>query len=119
MNHWIFAGLQKNKPKKSRGLLITESDFKKMNSIIEICRKAFGYHKKFKDRNRLAVDVKKAIVYFSCKYTRLTLKQIMPYVNLINHSSIIHLRDSISDLIETDKTYKSKIEQIENSILEL
>ena len=118
MNHWIFAGLQKNKPKKSRGLLITESDFKKMNSIIEICRESFSYHKKFKDRNRLAVDVKKAIVYFSCKNTRLTLKQIMPFVNLTNHSSIIHLRESITDLIETDKYYKNKIEEIEKLILQ-
>ena len=118
MNHWIFAGLQKNKPKKSRGLLITESDFNKMNSIIEICRESFSYHKKFKDRNRLAVDVKKAIVYFSCKNTRLTLKQIMPFVNLTNHSSIIHLRESITDLIETDKYYKNKIEEIEKLILQ-
>ncbi len=119
MNHWIFAGLQKNKRKKRKCLLMNENDLQKMNSIIEICRESFSYHKKFKDRNRLAVDVKKAIVYFSCKNTRLTLKQIMPFVNLTNHSSIIHLRDSISDLIETDKSYKCKIQEIEKLILEL
>lgn len=100
MNHWIFAGLDKNRIINAQ-------------SIVLAARNVFDFHGEFyKNRIRLCADTKKAIVYFMKKYTRLTLDEIGTHIGITDHSSVIYLSGAAHDLIEVDSVFKNKIEQI-------
>lgn len=70
-----------------------------------------------KDRSRLREKVitRQICMYLLVKLTRLSLSQI-GYLFNKDHSTVLHAKKTIQDLIDTDKEMKNKVDDIELNI---
>ena len=108
MNSYIFPGI-------SYGIRKMPHEEQKKAVIEAVCA---AYDVEFatidtNSRKREIKDVRQVIMYIMAKYTSVTLMDIgKMFKDKFHHSTVIHNRDFISDMIETEDSTKKKVETI-------
>jgi chromosomal replication initiator protein DnaA len=69
-----------------------------------------------KTRKREIVQARQIAMYFSKSYTKASLSSIGSMIGGKDHATVLHACKTISNLIETDKSFKSQIDEIEKKI---
>lgn len=69
-----------------------------------------------KTRKREVVECRQVICYLCRIYTSSSLRSIGLYVGGKDHTTVIHSRDNIKDLIDTNNPVKDKIDTITKSL---
>ena len=64
-------------------------------------------------RKREIVQARQVTMYFIKKHTELSLSQIGAQVGGRNHATVVHACNTVKDLLEVDKGFRSDLEQIE------
>ncbi len=64
-------------------------------------------------RKREIVQARQVTMYFIKKHTELSLSQIGVHVGNRNHATVLHACNTIKDLTDVDKSFRSDIEEIE------
>lgn len=64
-------------------------------------------------RKREIVQARQVTMYFIKKYTELSLAQIGVHVGNRNHATVLHACNTVRDLSEVDKGFRSDIQEIE------
>ena len=67
-------------------------------------------------RKREIVQARQIAMYFAKKYTKDSLTSIGNVIGKRNHATVLHACKTVQDLIETDKTFRHTIEEIENQL---
>lgn len=67
-------------------------------------------------RVRESVVPRQMCMYFLSKYTTQSLKRIGQHFGNRDHSTVIHAKDAISDMIDTDRSFKTKFDIIDQSL---
>lgn len=107
MNHWIAPGLRSHelaeatKDRESR-IFETVCDIFKVTA-----EEMFG-----KCRKRNLVEPRQIIMYLLYNKTARNLKSIGRLMNR-DHATVIYAKNTVKDLIDTDKLYKAQIEYLE------
>lgn len=68
-----------------------------------------------KSRSREIVEVRHIAMYLVCWHTTLSLKAIGKIFNR-DHSSVIHARDTVSDLLDTSAEFRYKFKSINDKL---
>lgn len=68
---------------------------------------------KSKTRKREVVNARRVVAYLGYKYTNWTLAKIGLELGGRDHSTVIHARESLNDLILYDKVYQKQLEKCE------
>ena len=71
---------------------------------------------KSKTRKREIVQARQISMYFSKDLTKSSLKTIGMHFGGRDHSTVIHACQTVNDLIETDKKFKSDVEELSKRI---
>jgi chromosomal replication initiator protein len=71
---------------------------------------------KSKTRKREIVQARQISMYFSKDLTKSSLKTIGMHFGGRDHSTVIHVCQTVNDLIETDKKFKSDVEELSKRI---
>ena len=71
---------------------------------------------KGKTRKRDIVQARQIAMYFAKEMTRNSLKAIGVHFGNRDHSTVIHALQTVSDLIETDKSFKQNVSEIRKRI---
>ena len=66
-----------------------------------------------KSRKREIVQARQVAMYFTKAYTELSLAQIGSHIGKRNHATVLHSCNTVKDLIDVDKTFRSNVEEIE------
>ena len=69
---------------------------------------------KAKTRKKEIVIARQVAMYFAKEYTDFSLKSIGEYFGGRDHSTVIHAIQAVNELIETNKTFKTSIQEIKN-----
>lgn len=67
-------------------------------------------------RKREIVQARQVTMYFIKKHTELSLSQIGAQVGGRNHATVVHACNTVKDLLEVDKGFRSDLEQIERML---
>lgn len=70
-----------------------------------------------KTRLRDVVDARRILCYLLRKYSKLSLKNIGPYVNLADHSGVIHHIRVLEGFLENNDRIRELVSEFENSII--
>lgn len=93
-----------------------------VEEVKKYCCEANGITKQAiegKTRKREAVEARQIAQYMLCNYTKLSLKKIGLHFGGRAHTTVIHSKQTVNDLMETDKKYKAKVEMLEGMVTEL
>lgn len=71
---------------------------------------------KSKTRKRPVVQARQISMFFAKQYTKESLAKIGKYFGNRDHSTVIHACQTVSNLMDTDKDFKGKVEEIERKI---
>lgn len=71
---------------------------------------------KSKTRKREVVQARQIAMYFAKDLTKSSLKNIGSHFGNRDHSTVIHACQTVNDLMETDKRFKSDVEEISKRI---
>jgi chromosomal replication initiator protein len=71
---------------------------------------------KSKTRKREIVQARQISMYFAKQLTKASLKNIGMYFGGRDHSTVIHACQTVNDLIDTDKKFKSDVEELSKRI---
>ena len=73
----------------------------------------------FTNRTRYTkrVMARHIIIFLTLKYCNITLKDLQELCNFKNHSSIVHSRTTIRNLLSWDKVLKKEMTEIENTLI--
>ncbi len=109
--------------KKRESLLSVEkfqTEKEKIDFFKEEAAKMFGIKVsllKVKSRKREIVQSRQLYFYLMCNYTKLTYREMTEKLELImDHSTVIHARQAIEDLKETDKLFRLRMSNLEEVI---
>lgn len=69
-----------------------------------------------KSRIREIVQARQLSMYFAKKHTKASLASIGEHCGKKDHATVLHACRTISDLLVTDKTFKSQVDEIEKKI---
>lgn len=89
------------------------------NSTTKKIFKHFEIHISFLDsktRRREIVKAKQISQYFTKKKTKLSLDMIGQLIGNKDHATVLHSIKTVNNLMDTDKIYKSEIEEIERML---
>lgn len=89
-----------------------------VNYIVFIVGKYFDVQENYyntKNRKREIVFARQTSMYLILKYTDLTLKKIGKFFGK-DHATVIHGKNTVLDLIESDKKIENQIKELENII---
>ena len=95
---------------------------KKTLTIEEIIKKVSDYYGvepesiNTRSRKREVVLVRQVAMYFAKKYLDLSTAKIGLYVGNRDHATVLHACKTISNLADTDKQFRSELNEIENSL---
>lgn len=67
-------------------------------------------------RKREIVQARQVTMYFIKKHTELSLSQIGAQVGGRNHATVVHACNTVKDLLEVDKGFRSDLEEIERML---
>lgn len=70
-----------------------------------------------KTRKREVVVARQTTMYLICKYTRLSLVTIGEMFGGRDHTTVIHARSTVCDLLESDPIYYNQFKDIEDCLL--
>lgn len=70
-----------------------------------------------KTRRREVVIARQIAMYLICKYTRLSLKSIGEMFGGRDHTTVIHSKNTVCDLLESDPIYFNRFKEIEDMLL--
>ena len=68
-------------------------------------------------RKREIVQARQVTMYFIKKHTELSLSQIGSHVGNRNHATVLHACNTVKDLSDVDKSFRSDIEEIERLLI--
>lgn len=88
-----------------------------VQSIQEVVCKYFDLDQSLihsKSRKREIVQARQITMFLSKKYTDCSLSHIGKIVGKKDHATVLHACKTIKDQMETDKTFRSSVEEIEN-----
>ena len=71
---------------------------------------------KSKTRKREIVQARQISMYFAKDLTKASLKTIGMHFGGRDHSTVIHACQTVNDLMETDKKFKSDVEELTKRI---
>ncbi len=71
---------------------------------------------KSKNRKRELVEARQIAMYLTSKHTSLSLKSIGEYFNKRDHTTVIHSKNTVMDLRDTDEKYRVDLQNIEDSL---
>lgn len=71
---------------------------------------------KSKTRKREIVQARQIAMYFSKQLTKSSLATIGSYIGGRDHATVLHACTTVRNLIDTDKTFKTYVEEIEKKI---
>jgi len=71
---------------------------------------------KSKTRKREIVQARQISMYFAKQLTKAPLKKIGMHFGGRDHSTVIHACQTVSDLMDTDRKFKSDVEEISKRI---
>lgn len=74
---------------------------------------------KSKSRKRERVEARQMCMYLLRKYTKLSLKKIGDMFGGRDHTTAIHARETIKDLIHTEPNIKQTVQKIEHRLAAL
>jgi chromosomal replication initiator protein len=66
-----------------------------------------------KTRKREIVEARQVAMYYLKSLTIMTLREVGELFGGRDHSTVIHARQTVEDLMTTDKAYRAKIEEVE------
>jgi len=66
-----------------------------------------------KTRKREVVEARQVAMYYLKSLTIMTLREVGELFGGRDHSTVIHARQTVEDLMATDKAYRAKIEEVE------
>ena len=69
-----------------------------------------------KTRKREVVQARQIAMFFSKSYTKLSLAMIGLHCGNKDHATVLHACRTVNNLMETDKQFKSYIDEIEKKI---
>lgn len=116
MNERIFPGLY----------IHTTNEFLRCNEINRILDVTYikkivaGFYEidvnelEEKTRRREIVSPRHVAMYLSLKYTTLSLKKVGESFGGRDHATVIHGRDTVEDLMDTDAKFKANVQQIDS-----
>ena len=64
-------------------------------------------------RKREIVQVRMVAMYFAKQLTKMSLKTIGAHIGKKDHATVLHAVNTVNNLIETDRSFKSQIEELE------
>jgi len=64
-------------------------------------------------RKREIVQVRQVAMYFAKQLTKMSLKSIGARLGKKDHATVLHAINTVNDLIQTDRRFKSQIEELE------
>ncbi len=70
-----------------------------------------------KSRKREIVQARQIAMYFAKKYTKLSLAAIGAEIGKKDHATVLYAAKTVSNLAETDKTFKTYLSEIDKRIL--
>lgn len=86
--------------------------------IVELVENKLGVSIIQKTRAKPIVDARRIVCYLLRKYSGLSLKRISLYVNLKDHSSIIHHIETIKGFLEHEEALQNLVSWFEDKIIE-
>ena len=69
-----------------------------------------------RSRKRELMEYRQMAGYLMCMHTGLTLKAIGYHLGNRDHSTVIHARDTVSDLLETNAEFRNKFKTINEKL---
>lgn len=72
---------------------------------------------KTKSRKREIVGPRHIAMFFISRYTKLSLESVGSIFGHYDHSTVIHAKKTVNNLMDTDKRYRERIHMIEESIV--
>ena len=113
-NQQPYTGVQLAAPYCKRSSIIKD-DRKKAEMIIRITSNYLGIHielMKSKTRKREVVEARQMSMTMIKSFTRLSLKAIGNEFGGRDHSTVIHAKQTVSDLYDTDMLFRGKYKAI-------
>lgn len=111
-NPYIVPGL-KYKPKQIRDnhefIIKTVLEYFRFTDIKDIA---------IKSRKRKFVYPRQVCMYLLCKYSKLTLETIGDMFGGRDHTTVMHAKDAIQDLIDVDPDIRVQVELLTSQIIE-
>ena len=98
---------------------LEKSDTEKAEIIRKICAEYLGIDVTVlagKWRKREVVEIRQISMAITKRNTKITLQSIGNYHGGRDHSTVIHAKDLVSDLCETDKHFLLKVRTIQTMI---
>ena len=69
-----------------------------------------------KTRKREIVQARQVSMYLAKKHTELSLSRIGELIGKRDHATVLHACKNISGLLDIDKSFRSSLQEIENSL---
>lgn len=85
--------------------------------IIELVQRRLNVDINTSSRKKEIVEAKRIICWLLQKYARLSLKKIIVYVNLKDHSTAIHHIQTLNDYLEHDEYLQHLVAGLEEDII--
>jgi chromosomal replication initiator protein len=70
-----------------------------------------------RSRKREVVLVRQVAMYLAKKHLDMSTSKIGKYIGDRDHATVLHACKTISNLAETDKQFRTELEEIDNSLL--
>ena len=71
---------------------------------------------KSKTRKREIVQARQVAMYFSKNLTKSSLATIGSQIGGKDHATVLHACKTVNNLVETDKTFRNQIEELEKKL---
>jgi chromosomal replication initiation ATPase DnaA len=85
--------------------------------IVELVERKLNVQVKFNNRKKETVEARRIIAWLLRKYSRLSLQKIMLYVNLKDHSTVLHHLKTMNGFLEHDEYLQHLTHSLEEDIL--
>lgn len=84
--------------------------------IIELVNDSFNANVYLRHRRQNNAFARKAAAYLLRKFTRLSLNEIAPLIKVKDHTSVIYNNQACRNLMDTERWYKDKIEDLDEQL---
>jgi chromosomal replication initiator protein len=85
--------------------------------IVELVEGRLNVEVKSKNRKKETVEARRIIAWLLRKYSRLSLQKIMLYVNLKDHSTVLHHIKTLNNYLEHDEYLQHLVAGLEQDIV--
>lgn len=85
--------------------------------IVELVQRRMGVDIKKESRKKEIIDARRIAAWLLHKYSRLSLKKIMVYVNLRDHSTVLYHIKTLNGYLEHDEYIQHVVSGLEEDII--